>query len=69
MDKDFMTIREVTKLGILPESELRKRAKEHRLPCLVIGKQKKSLINVAQLRRMLDEECAQNMAANGGANE
>jgi hypothetical protein len=49
----MMTIRQVAATGILPESALRRMAKQEKLPCLYIGK--KCLINYDLLVEMLNE--------------
>lgn len=53
-DKIFMTIREVSKTGILSEHCLRLMQKQGKLPCIMVGK--KCLINYPLLLEQLTEE-------------
>lgn len=49
----MMTIREMAKTGILPETALRRLAAENRLPALKVGN--RLLVNYDRLVQMLDE--------------
>lgn len=58
----FLSIREVAKMGILPEYRLRCMEKEGNLPCIYAGK--KCLINIDRLVEQLNSMSCQR--TNGG---
>lgn len=61
----FASIREVARLGIMPEYSLRLREAQGKLPGVYTGRNLH--INVRQFLAMLDEESAQNVQASQNA--
>ena len=62
MEQKFQTIRQVAKLGILSEYNLRLRLAQGRLPGVYSGN--RFMVNVPMLERQLDAESEQGGAVN-----